>query len=222
MKEENNIVLIGKDELFRKGLVLILQSHLICKNIKEGDTYDMLIDAFASFDIDLLIIDLNIFKENTRNIQGRISENNLHVIILADEVDRGYVAKAMKAGVKGFLLKDIQEYALIKAIETVMDGGFFIDANATNELVVEYLDLSNNNPQLKLKRPHDVCTNREYEILLLIAEGKTNEEIARALDIKVKTVKHHVNSLLRKLNAKNRTQAVIFAYRNNWIEFANS
>src|SRR5699024_3608791 len=143
-------------------------------------------------------------------------ENNLYVIILADEVDKGYVVEAMKAGVKGFLLKDIQEYALIKAIETVMNGGFFIDANATNKLVVEYLDLSNNNTQLKLKRSHDVCMNRQYEILLLIAEGKTNEEIARALDKKINTVKQHVNSLLRKLNAKNRTQAVIFAYRNNW------
>ncbi len=137
-------------------------------------------------------------------------------IIVLTTFDRNeWIFEALRAGASGFLLKDVRAAALVEAIRVVHAGEALLAPSVTRRLVEEFARFptarSTPSPQL------DTLTRRELDVLLLIAAGRSNTEIARALVVEQSTVKTHVNRILTKLDLRDRTQAVVFAYENGLV-----
>jgi DNA-binding NarL/FixJ family response regulator len=137
------------------------------------------------------------------------------VVLTTFEVDE-YVFGALQAGASAFLLKGVEPSALIEAVRTVAGGDALLDPGATRRLIEAYVGSVSQRPQLPGRLPQSL-TDRETEILLLVAAGLTNAEIARQLSISPLTTKSHVSSILMKLDARDRTQLVVIAYESGLV-----
>jgi DNA-binding NarL/FixJ family response regulator len=137
------------------------------------------------------------------------------VILVTMEISKDYVSAGIKSGVDGYLPKDIDKETLLEAIRTVHGGGRFFN-DAIMKLVFEdfYSHEKLKSPDKKL--PHDL-TKREYEVLGLVASGKSNKELAEILFISIKTVETHKTNILEKLGLKSTTELVKYAIKNNII-----
>ncbi len=119
--------------------------------------------------------------------------------------------------------------ALVDAVKVVAEGGSYLHPKVTHNLVKEYRRLANSDQvggggitgvlqQLEIRRPLHLLTRRECEVLQLLADGKSNKSIGETLYISEKTVKNHVSNILQKMNVNDRTQAVVVAIKNGWVE----
>ncbi|WP_334110412.1 response regulator transcription factor, partial [Anoxybacillus sp.] len=146
------------------------------------------------------------------------------VIILSIHDDESYVMHALQTGAMGYLLKEMDADALIEAVRVVAEGGSYLHPKVTHNLVKEYRRLvagesmGQEKQKQDVRRPYHLLTRRECEVLQLLTDGKSNKGIADALFISEKTVKNHVSNILQKLNVNDRTQAVVVAIKNGWVE----
>ena len=127
-----------------------------------------------------------------------------------------YVYQALRAGASGFLLKDVLPADLIRAVRTVLTGEALLAPVITRRLLEEYLRLPR--PGDSSQAPLNRLTQRETEVLRLLAKGKTNPEIASALFLGEATIKTHVARVLAKLQLRDRVQAVVWAYETGLIQ----
>jgi len=134
------------------------------------------------------------------------------IVVLTIHEDREYLFKTLQLGVEGYVLKDAEPSMLVDAIRNVYEGQSYIQPNMTKELVREFNRITLNEQE---KQEKVNLTSREIEVLKLIAEGMINKEIAKKLYISEKTVKNHVSNIFKKLHVSDRTQAAIYAFRNN-------
>ncbi|MCA1192593.1 response regulator transcription factor [Saccharopolyspora sp. 6V] len=127
-----------------------------------------------------------------------------------------YVFGALEAGASGFLLKDAEPDAIVGAVRQVAAGQGTIDQSLTRRILREFVHRRRLQP-VTARRAGDLLTPREHEILLLLAQGMSNEDIARALVVEVSTVKSHLARMLPKLGVRSRLQAVVWAYQNHVV-----
>jgi len=151
------------------------------------------------------------------------SNDSLKVVILSIHDDENYVSHALQTGAQGYLLKEMDTEALMDAIKVVYDGGSYLHPKVTHNLVREYRRLVENNHtnsinDIEYRQPLHLLTKRECQVLQLLSEGQSNRKIAESLVISEKTVKNHVSNILQKMNVNDRTQAVVTAIRNGWVE----
>lgn len=133
------------------------------------------------------------------------------IIIVTSFLDDEKVFPAMDSGASGYLLKTSSANEIADAIRATYQGDTVIEKEVSDKLLdKQHYD--------SLPKPHDQLTSREYEVLLLIGEGYSNQEIADELFITLKTVKTHVSNILSKLEVEDRTQATIYAFKHNLIE----
>ena len=133
------------------------------------------------------------------------------VIILTIHEDKEYILKTLKLGANGYMLKDSSANSLIEGIRRVAKGEKYIQSS-----VADLVSASRDDDSVdKSIEQINSLTNREYEVLILIAEGLNNKDIAERLYISEKTVKNHVSNIFKKLDLNDRVQAAIFAYKNN-------
>ncbi|MHB2018195.1 MAG: response regulator [Candidatus Xenobia bacterium] len=151
--------------------------------------------------------------EVTRTIKKRWPDVQIIMITMNEETEK--IRRAIEAGASGYLLKDVDAHTLADSIRTVMAGGSAINPRVSRRILTELVGMS--------ARPAPPPTpaglsDRERQVLGLLFEGKSNQEIGESLCITEKTVKAHMTSLLRKLGVKDRTQAVLYAMKHNLIE----
>src|SRR5690606_13113173 len=132
-----------------------------------------------------------------------------------------YVFGALEAGVSGFLLKDAEPDAITTAIRQVAAGHGTIDQTLTRRIMREFVQRRSLRPATT-SRGNDVLTGREQEILRLLAQGMSNEAIARELVVEPSTVKSHLARMLPKLGAQSRLQAVVWAYQNRFVDLPDA
>ncbi|OFK63925.1 DNA-binding response regulator [Globicatella sp. HMSC072A10] len=133
------------------------------------------------------------------------------IIIVTSFLDDEKVFPAMESGASGYLLKTSSANEIADAIRATYQGDTVIEKEVSDKILdKQHYD--------SLPKPHDQLTSREYEVLLLIGEGYSNQEIADELFITLKTVKTHVSNILSKLEVEDRTQATIYAFKHNLIE----
>lgn len=135
------------------------------------------------------------------------------VLVLTTFDRNDWVYEALKAGASGFLLKDVRGSQLTDAIRTVASGDALLAPSITRRLIEEFVARTPN----VSSRPTDVLTARELEVLRLVAAGLSNAEIAEQLVVELSTVKTHVNRMLSKLDLRDRTQAVVYAYETGLV-----
>lgn len=166
---------------------------------------------------DVVLLDMRLPKANGLDVLRVLqrSERRPPAIILTTFDDDSAVLEGMRAGAKGFLLKDVSLEQLATAIRTVANGGTLINPMVT-ERILRGLEKTTVTPQA-LTNPQDPLTTRETEILRLMTGGYSNLEIAGALDLSEGTVKNHVSSILSKLGVRDRTRAVLKAIQAGYI-----
>ena len=149
-------------------------------------------------------------------ITGPQASSPVPVLILTTfDIDE-YVFRALEVGVAGFLLKDSEPSEITRAIRSIAEGHGTLDRTLTRRIVDEYVQRRQLRP-VSAGKGLDLLTAREREILLLLAQGMSNEDIAAALVVEIATVKSHIARLLPKLGVRSRLQAVVWAYQNRVV-----
>lgn len=212
-------VLIADDHaLIRKGLKKILEMEHDILVTGEAQDGEEAVAKTKELNPDVVLMDINMPKLNGVEATRIFKQEGLRagVVILTIHEDPEYLFEAVKAGALGFVLKDVEPEGLIKAVRAVYQGESYIQPSMTKELLSEFCRLSEKKAD-KREKTKNALTDRQLEVLKLIAQGLTNGEIADKLAISEKTVKNHVSSILRKLDVLDRTQAAIYAIKNNLI-----
>ncbi|MDT9026857.1 MULTISPECIES: response regulator transcription factor [Rossellomorea] len=220
-----NIVIIDDHQLFREGVKRILEFEPSFNVVAEGDDGSEAMNLVETHEPDVVLMDINMPETNgveaTRELMDRYPDTK--VIILSIHDDENYVNHALKTGALGYLLKEMDSEALVDAVKIVADGGSYVHPKVTHNLVAEYKRLANAQnsggfQQSEVRRPLHLLTRRECEVLQMLADGKSNRGIGEGLYISEKTVKNHVSNILQKMNVNDRTQAVVTAIKNGWVE----
>jgi DNA-binding NarL/FixJ family response regulator len=152
--------------------------------------------------------------EATRQLAGPDVADPLAVVVITTFDLDDYVHGALKAGARGFLLKDAGPELLAQAVHAAANGDALIAPSVTARLLSAFADFSSTAPPVQ---PIDPLTEREEEVLLTVARGRTNAEIADDLSISLSTVKSHLASLMTKLHARNRVELAMWAYETDRI-----
>ncbi len=222
------IVIIDDHQLFREGVKRILDFEKSFEVVAEGEDGTDAVRLVEEHKPDVVIMDINMPNMNGVEATAHLIEKfpGIRVIILSIHDDENYVQHALKTGACGYLLKEMDADALIEAVKVVAAGGCYLHPKVTHNLVREYRRLalegtggsSGYSAPMEVRRPLHLLTRRECEVLQLLADGKSNRGIGDALYISEKTVKNHVSNILQKMNVNDRTQAVVVAIKNGWVE----
>lgn len=221
------IVIIDDHTLFREGVKRILDFEKSFEVIAEGEDGSDAIRLVENYHPDVVIMDINMPGVNGVEATKQLIDKypDTKVIILSIHDDDNYVTHSLKTGASGYLLKDMDADTLIEAVKVVADGGSYLHPRVTHNLVTEYRRLTSRETEsgggtrvLDIRRPLHLLTRRECEVLQLLADGKSNRNIGESLYISEKTVKNHVSNILQKMTVNDRTQAVVVAIKNGWVE----
>lgn len=223
--EKIKIVLIDDHKLFREGVKRILEFEPSFEVVAEGNDGTEAAKLVKENEPDVVLMDINMPNANgieaTADLVRYFPETK--VIILSIHDDENYVTHALKTGAQGYLLKEMDSDSLIEAIRVVSEGGSYLHPKVTHNLVKEYRRLASENAsganqRVEYQKPLHLLTKRECQVLQLLADGKSNRAVAETLYISEKTVKNHVSNILQKMNVNDRTQAVVTAIKNGWVE----
>lgn len=202
------VVVADDQDLVRAGLVMILRAQPDIDVVGEAADGLEAVEATTRLRPDVLLVDIRMPGldgiEVTRRVAGPgVAHPPAVVVITTFDLDE-YVLGALRAGARGFLLKDAGPELLVQAIHAAADGDALIAPNVTRRLLAAFADRAPTGPS----QPVDPLTEREEEVLALVARGRTNVEIAAELFIGLSTVKSHIASLMAKLGARDRKSVV--------------
>lgn len=219
------ILIVDDHQLFREGVKRILAFEDTFEIVAEGDDGSEVFNLYEEHNPDVVLMDINMPRMNgieaTEQLMTKYPQAK--VIVLSIHDDESYVSQALKTGALGYMLKEMDADAIVQAIKVVAAGGSYLHPKVTHNLVAEYRRLSEREykgsfHQHEIRRPLHLLTKRECEVLQLLTDGQSNRAIGETLFISEKTVKNHVSSILQKMNVNDRTQAVVTAIKNGWVE----
>ena len=207
-------VLVADDQnLVRTGLTMILNAQEGIEVVGEASNGREAVELARQLRPDVCLFDIRMPEmdgvEATRLLAGpQVADPLAVVIITTFDLDE-YVIGALKAGARGFLLKDAGPVLLVQAIHAAAEGDALIAPSVTGRLLSTLANATNRSAVVQ---PIEPLTEREEEVLLTVARGRTNAEIANELHISLSTAKTHIASLMSKLGARNRVEIAIWAY----------
>ena len=214
------VLLADDEQLVRAGFRLILESEPDLEVIGEAGNGAEAVELTRMLDPDVVLMDIQMPEVNgleaTRQIAALGREETSRVLILTTfELDE-YVYEALRAGASGFLLKRTRAADLVAGIRVVAGGEALLAPSVTRRLIDQFAQ----RPVVERidAKALDQITEREREVLALVARGHSNAEIAELLVLSEGTVKTHIKRIFMKLNLRDRTQAVIFAYDVGLVE----
>jgi DNA-binding NarL/FixJ family response regulator len=203
-------VLIADDHpVVRQGISVLLSVHDDMDVVGEAADGEEALELAGQLSPDVLLLDLKLPGLDGVAVLGQLPERSAatRALVLTSTADQAQVALALRAGAAGFLYKDVDPDALVRAIRSVHDGHTLLAQEAA-----ALLSARSSGQQ---GRGIESLTSREREVLGLVADGRSNREIARSLGVSEKTVKTHVSSVLAKLGVEDRTQAAVLAVRQS-------
>jgi DNA-binding NarL/FixJ family response regulator len=210
------VVLADDHSLVRGGFRLIVEAEDDIEVIGEAGDGEEAIAVARRLEPDVILMDVQMPKMNGLEATRRITADGMasRILILTTFEQDDYVFTALRAGASGFLLKNAAPEDLVRAIRVVATGEALLAPSVTRRLIAHYAQRA-----APLRNDGlDELTERELEVLRLLATGKSNAELAAQLYLGEGTVKTHVSHLLRKLGLRDRVQAVVFAYESGLVE----
>lgn len=218
------ILLIEDDELFRLGLRVRLQQETDLEIVAEAEDGETAIELSHQYPLDIVLLDVGLPGiggiEACRHLKQRHPQ--LPILALTSHSHSALITRLIEAGAQGYCLKGIAAETLILALRSVAAGASWWDTTATQTIRTAFDSTSTLEFFTESPKPTKALTQREQEILVLIAAGKSNPEIATDLYITPGTVRVHVHSILHKLGVRDRTQAVIVALRTQLVADSSS
>jgi DNA-binding NarL/FixJ family response regulator len=211
-------VLICDDHaLFRRGLIMVLESEDGIEVVAEAEDGKEAIRTAEDIAPDVILMDVRMPRmsgiEATRAISESVPSAKVLMLTVSDEEEDLY--EAVKAGATGYLLKEISIEEVANAIRAVVTGQSLISPSMASKLLSEFNNLARQ-AQQKVIAPK--LTDRELQVLKLVAQGMSNREAAEALFISENTVKNHVRNILEKLHLHSRMEAVVYAVREKLLD----
>jgi len=210
------ILLADDHTVMRRGLRLLLDSQPEFSVVAEASDGREAVERAEETQPDVAVIDIAMPNLSGIEAAQRIASAMPHIaiVILSMHSDEGYVLRALKVGAKGYLLKDSAEGDLIEAIRAVHRGKTFFSPEISRMLVEDYIREIRTRG---VEDSYDLLTSREREILQLLAERKSNKEIAQALNLSLYTVETHRRNLQEKLNLHSLAELILYAVRKGLI-----
>jgi DNA-binding NarL/FixJ family response regulator len=210
------ILLADDHGVVRQGLRFILERQPDMEVAGEAATGREAVKLAEELSPDLVIMDIAMPQLNGIEATAQIVRRSpqIGVIVLSMHSDEEYLVRALSAGAKGYLLKDSAEVDLVRAVQAVANKKPFFSPAIAKTLLEEYMGYLQ---QKGLKDSYDLLTEREKEILQLLAEGKSNKEVAEILNLSPYTVETHRTHLMQKLNLHNTAEIVLYAVRKKLI-----
>ena len=207
-----NVLLVDDHEMVRLGVSSYLSIQDDIEVIGEAENGRVGYEKALELRPDVILMDLVMDEMDGIESTKLILKDwpDAKIIIVTSFIDDEKVYPAIEAGAAGYLLKTSTAHEIAEAIRAIQRGERVLEPEVTTKMMDR---LTNRTPIL-----HEDLTNREQEVLLLIAEGKSNQEIADSLFITLKTVKTHVSNILSKLEVEDRTQATIYAFKHGLIK----
>lgn len=208
-----NVMLADDHVLIREGIKQLLEFDGSMKVIAEASDGIECLEKLKNVKPDILLLDINMPNMNGIDVLKELKEKNdsLKVLILTVHSEVEYLVKAVDIGANGYILKDSGSAELKQAINAVIDEGSYIQPNLIPALNSRLINRDMDKEKLAS------LTKREVEILTQVACGMFNKEIAVNLNISERTVKNHISNIFKKIDASDRTQAAVFAIRNNIV-----
>ncbi len=208
------VMLSDDHTLMREGLKNLLEFDGNIKVIAEADNGIDCLKKLKTVTPDVLLLDINMPKMNGIEVLEELKKKKtpIKILLLTFHNDVEYLVKAVDSGVDGYLLKDSDSSELKKAIYTLMEGDSYIQPSLKPLLNSRLINRDIDKEKL------DALTKREMEILIQVAGGLFNKEIAINLNISERTVKNHISNIFKKIDVSDRTQAAVFAIRNNLVK----
>lgn len=211
-------ILIADDhKMVRRGLQLFLTSQRDIQIVGEASTGQEALEMAASLAPDIVLMDIHMPVMGGIEATQRLAASHpkVKVLILTSFTDQDHALPAIRAGAKGYLLKDLEPDELVQAVRRVHEGKVELHPDVAGQLMNQYVSLYQGSVgSSEVQTENEPLTKRELEVLRLIAHGMNNRAIAEALVITEKTVKTHVTHILSKLDLEDRTQAALYAVRN--------
>jgi DNA-binding NarL/FixJ family response regulator len=219
-----HLLLADDQALIRAGFRLLLDLEPDLEVVGEATDGDQAVSQARALTPDLVLMDIRMPSvdglEATRRIAADQSLSTVRVLILTTFESDEYVFEALRAGASGFLLKDTEPAQLIHAVRVIAAGEALLAPSVTRRLIADYA--SRPTPTQATPSELDDLTAREREVMTLVAEGLSNEQIAERLVISPATAKTHVSRTMLKLGARDRAQLVVTAYETGLVQATHS
>ncbi|MCI6713407.1 MAG: response regulator transcription factor [Lachnospiraceae bacterium] len=211
---KTKVMITDDHSLIREGIRQLLEFDGSIEVIGEASNGVECLEKLEVLSPDVLLLDINMPEMNGIDVlkQLKETESDVKVLILTVHNELEYLLKAIDIGVDGYILKDSESSELKNAIDIICKGENYIQPSLipalNNQLANRDID----------KDKIDLLTSREYEVLIQVANGMSNKEIATNLNISERTVKNHISNIFKKIDVSDRTQAAVFAIKNNIIK----
>ena len=208
------IMITDDHSMIREGLKNLLELEGDIEVIAEAEDGEDCLNKLLTVKPDVLLLDINMPKLNGLEVLKKLKErkSKVKVLVLTVHNETEYLMKAVEIGINGYVLKDSESSELKKAIYAIYDGENYIQPSLIPSLNSKMIE--KNEDEIKI----DSLTKRELQVLKELAVGKFNRDIAKEMEISERTVKNHISSIFKKLDVTDRTQAAVFAIKNNLIQ----
>ena len=208
------IMITDDHSMIREGLKNLLELEGDIEVIAEAEDGEDCLNKLLTVKPDVLLLDINMPKLNGLEVLKKLKElkSKVKVLVLTVHNETEYLMKAVEIGINGYVLKDSESSELKKAIYAIYDGENYIQPSLIPSLNSKMIE--KNEDEIKI----DSLTKRELQVLKELAVGKFNRDIAKEMEISERTVKNHISSIFKKLDVTDRTQAAVFAIKNDLIK----
>lgn len=208
------IMLVDDHEMVREGIKQLIEFDGDIKVISQASNGEDCLKQLSVELPDIILLDVNMVGMNGIDVLKEIRKNRIPVkvamLTIHNEIE--YLVSLVDIGVEGYILKDSSSAELVRAIKHINQGETYIQPDLIPALNSRLIHRDEDKEKI------EALTRRELEVLKLVAKGHFNKEIAIQLDISERTVKNHISSIFRKIDVSDRTQAAVFAIKNNLIK----
>jgi two-component system invasion response regulator UvrY len=212
MSEPVKVMLVDDHAVVRMGFRMLLESASDIKVVAEAESGEQAIKLYMEHQPDVVVMDITMPGIGGMEATDRIlaKDNHAKILILSAHEDSVHPKRVLNAGAMGYLTKRSAAEELIKAIRTVASRKMYLEANIAQQMAIQQLNGE--------QKPVDVLSDREFEVFIALAKGKTTNEIADTLSLSPRTVGTHLYNIKQKLNANNSAELALIAMRCGLID----